>query len=112
MANSEKFVAYLVLVTASLLGSLSLLLFGMFLFGYSFTVTEIGSGRAGVLTWDAFLCLLFFFQHSAMIRKGFRRRLGVIVPAHFHGALYTAASGVVLIVLVLDRKSTRLNSSH
>jgi len=101
MTNPEKIIAYLVLVIGSMLGSFSLLLFGVFLFGYSFTVTEFGFGSAGVLTWDAFLCLLFFFQHSAMIRKGFRQRLDVIVPAHFQGALYTAASGVVLIALVL-----------
>ena len=101
MTSSEKFAAYLVLVIASMLGSLSLLTFGMFLFGYSFTIIELGFGRAGVLIWDAFLCLLFFFQHSAMIRKNFRQSVGVIVPVHFQGALYTAVSGIVLIFLVL-----------
>ena len=101
MTNPEKFIAYLVLVTGSMLGSFSLLLFGVFLFGYSFTVAEFGFDSVGVLTWDAFLCLLFFFQHSVMVRKGLRQRLEVVVPAHYQGALYTAASGVVLIVLVL-----------
>lgn len=101
MTKSEKMFAYLVLVIASLLGSLSLLLFGLFLFGYSFTVIDFGLGKSGVLVWDALLCLLFFVQHSAMIRTGFRQRLSVIVPEHFQGALYTAASGVVLFVLVL-----------
>ena len=101
MTNPEKFIAYLVLVIGSILGSFSLLLFGAFLFGYSFTVAEFGFGSVGVLTWDAFLCLVFFFQHSAMVRKGLRQRLEVVIPAHYHGALYTAASGVVLIVLVL-----------
>lgn len=101
MTNPEKYFAYLVLVTASMLGSLSLLLFGMFLFGYSFSFTELGFGRAGVLLWDACLCLLFFFQHSAMIRRSFRQRIEAFVPEYFQGALYTASSGVVLIVLVL-----------
>jgi protein-S-isoprenylcysteine O-methyltransferase Ste14 len=44
---------------------------------------------------------MFFVQHSTMIRKAFRHRLTAIVPHHYQGALYTAASGTVLIILVL-----------
>lgn len=101
MINSINFVSYLVIVVASILGGLSLLLFGLFLYGYSFTVIEFGWERAGLVAWDAVLCLLFFVQHSAMVRKQFRKRLSLALPAHFHGALYSVASGVVLIILVL-----------
>ena len=101
MINSINFVSYLVIVVANILGGLSLLLFGLFLYGYSFTVIELGWERAGLVTWDALLCLLFFVQHSAMVRKNFRKRLSLVLPVQFHGALYTVASGVVLIVLVL-----------
>ncbi len=101
MTNSKYFVAYPVLVITSMVGGFSLLLFGLFLFGYSFAVIELGLSKTGVLAWDSMLCLLFFVQHSGMIRKTFRQRLTVIIPVQFQGALYTVASGVVLICLVL-----------
>jgi len=100
---SRNFIAYLVLVVMSMVGSFSLLLFGFFLFGYSFTVEELGYSRIGVLVWDSLLCLMFFVQHSTMIRKSFRHRLTAIVPHHFQGAFYTASSGAVLFVLVFAR---------
>ncbi len=101
MINLNNFVAYLVLVFASMIGGFSLLLFGFFLFGYSFSVVELEFSRTGVLAWNSLLCLLFFVQHSTMVRKSFRNRLNPIIPAQFHGVLYTTASGVVLICLVL-----------
>jgi protein-S-isoprenylcysteine O-methyltransferase Ste14 len=76
-------------------------LFALFLFGYSFTVTGFGYSKSGILAWDALLCLMFFVQHSTMIRKTFRNRLTAIVPPHFHGSLYTLASAAVLIGIVL-----------
>jgi protein-S-isoprenylcysteine O-methyltransferase Ste14 len=36
-----------------------------------------------------------------MIRKGFRTRLQRLVPSHYHGVVYTVASGAVLLALVL-----------
>ena len=98
MKNS---VAYTVLVIANVLGGVSLALFGLFLFGVSFTRVDLWHGETGILAWDALLCLLFFAQHSGMVRKTFRRRLAAWVPEHYHGTLYTVASAVVLIVLVL-----------
>lgn len=53
------------------------------------------------LLFDAGLCLLFFIQHSGMIRRGFKRRIGAIVPARFYPAAYAIVSGVALGLLVL-----------
>ena len=103
---SQKFLGYLILVVASMVGSFSLLLFGFFLFGDSFTVVDLGYSRIGVLVWDSLLCLMFFAQHSTMIRKAFRHRLTAIVPHPFQGALYAVASGAVLIVIVLFWQNT------
>ena len=99
--HSKHLVKYLVLVVTTMVGSFSLLLFGFFLFGDSFTIVELGYSTIGIHAWDALLCLIFFVQHSAMIRKKFRHRLTAIVPHHYQGALYTAASGAALIILVL-----------
>ena len=93
--------SYLVTAIAAVTGSVSLLLFGLFVYGYSLTFVELGYGRKEILVWNGFLCLLFFLQHSSMIRKPFRRRLAEIVPYHYHGAFYTIASAAVLILLVV-----------
>ena len=93
--------AYTVVGIAGMLGSLSLALFGLFLFGVSFTRVDVAHSITGILAWDALLCLLFFVQHSGMIRKAFRRRLITWLPEHYQGALYTVASAAVLIVLVV-----------
>ncbi len=47
------------------------------------------------------LSLLFFVQHSGMVRRSFRRWLTRFVPEHYLGASYSIASGIVLLAVVL-----------
>jgi protein-S-isoprenylcysteine O-methyltransferase Ste14 len=54
------------------------------------------------LAWDAMLSLLFFAQHSGMVRRSFRARLARVIPARYDGAFYAIVSGLTLtLVLVL-----------
>jgi len=54
------------------------------------------------LAWDAFLSLLFFVQHSGMVRRSFRARMMTVIPARYDGAFYAISSGVTLtLVFVL-----------
>jgi protein-S-isoprenylcysteine O-methyltransferase Ste14 len=99
--HSKKLVDCSALVVTTMLGSFSLFLFGLFLFGHSFTIIDFGYSRIGFHTLDALLCLVFFVQHSTMIRRGFRNKLTAVLPHHYHGALYTTASSAALIILVL-----------
>ena len=93
--------ANLVILTAIFLGGGSMLLFGVFLFFGPFQVIHMGWSEPGTLTWDALLSLVFFVQHSCMLRRGVRRQLARVIPAHYHGALYAIVSGVVLTVVVV-----------
>jgi methanethiol S-methyltransferase len=52
------------------------------------------------LLLDGLLCLLFFIQHSLMVRRRFRIWLTRRVRADFHGALYATAAGGCLLLLV------------
>jgi protein-S-isoprenylcysteine O-methyltransferase Ste14 len=88
-------------VWAGLVGGTSLLLFGVFLVAGPLDVVDLALGELGALALDGALCLAFFVQHSVMVRPWFRDRLKRIVPAYTHGAIYTVASGVVLLVLVV-----------
>ncbi len=93
--------AHLTIAVATLIGGGTLALLGVFLFFGPVGLVDFGLGRSEILAWDAVLCLAFCVQHSAMVRQSFRRRLEKLVPVHYHGALYTLASAVVLLALVL-----------
>jgi protein-S-isoprenylcysteine O-methyltransferase Ste14 len=51
--------------------------------------------------WDGFLSLLFFIQHSGMIRASFRNRISSVIPSDYHPAVYSILSGVVLTGVVI-----------
>ncbi len=77
------------------LGSLSLLAFA------PHGVLPVMRLPGDPLVWDAGLSFLFFLQHSGMNRRAVRARLARVIPAPFHGALYSIASGLVLATVVL-----------
>ena len=62
---------------------------------------NVNAGTAARLLIDLGLCLIFFVQHSLMVRKRFRLWLTRHVRADFHGALYATAAGTCLLLLVL-----------
>jgi protein-S-isoprenylcysteine O-methyltransferase Ste14 len=86
---------------AHLIGGLSLLAFGAFLFGAPVSLLDLGLPHGGVLLLDLGLCLGFFLQHSGMIRRSFRSRLSRRVPSECTAAIYAIASGLALSVLMI-----------
>ena len=93
--------ATLVIALSLLLGGLSLLGFGLALAFGPIQVLALGFSPPNALVWDGALCLVFFVQHSVMVRRGFQARLASLVPRPYHPALYSIASGVALLVLLL-----------
>jgi protein-S-isoprenylcysteine O-methyltransferase Ste14 len=91
----------LILVLATFSGGASLLLFGIFLLIGPLHLVATGWSEPIALAWDAALSLVFFVQHSVMLRSGFRSRLAKLIPPHAHGALYAMVSGIVLTALVV-----------
>ena len=83
------------------IGGASLVLFVYFLFFGVPLAVEITQSHAGRLAWDGFLCGIFFLQHSGMIRRGAKKRLARHIPAIYHPALYSIASGTVLFAVIL-----------
>jgi len=62
---------------------------------------------AAALAWDAFLSLVFFAQHSGMVRRPFRARLARVLPAATTAPVTAISSGLTLtLVLVLCSAST------
>ena len=96
---SRKPGALLLVAAAYILGGGGMLAWLAFLLLGPLVPLDVELGIAGGLLLDMLLCLLFFIQHSIMVRRGFRLWLTRIVRADFHGALYAAASGAVLLLL-------------
>lgn len=87
---------------SSILGGGSLAALGVFLWAGSYQLIDAGFNTAMILVWDGLLSLTFFVQHSGMLRRGFRRRVGSVIPQHLYPAVYSIVSGLVLLaVLVL-----------
>jgi len=97
----DRFTSYSAIVLAYLIGGGSLLLFVAFLVSGPFSFIRFGFSEAQALLWDAFLSMLFFIQHSGMIRRSFRARLSYAVQPHYQAATYAIASGTVLAAVVL-----------
>ena len=96
---SRKPGALLLVAAAYVLGGGGMLAWLAFLLLGPLVPVDIELGIAGGLLLDMLLCLLFFIQHSIMVRRGFRLWLTRIVHADFHGTLYAAASGTFLLLL-------------
>jgi protein-S-isoprenylcysteine O-methyltransferase Ste14 len=98
--STPKVTSYVMLILTYLVGVVSLLLWMVFLFYGSLNLVNLGLGEIAGLGLNASLSLAFFVQHSVMIRRSFRRRLAKFIRAEYHGALFTIASGSVLLILV------------
>jgi protein-S-isoprenylcysteine O-methyltransferase Ste14 len=95
------FRAYVAIPLAKSLGSASLLLFLLFLCGVSWGVWDLRLSLLCALTWNAALSLVFFVQHSVMIRRSVRRRLAGVVPTAYYGVAFAIASGITLLAFLL-----------
>lgn len=91
---------------AVVLGGGSLLFFGTFLLWGALNLVSFGWSNPWALAWDGLLSLLFFAQHSIMVRSRFRAALARSLPVQYHGALYAVASGLVLTIVVVFWQST------
>lgn len=90
-----------IIVLSVIFGVGSLILLNYFLFtgGTQWVHTGLNPLEKNLL--NAFLCSLFFFQHSIMIRKTFKQWMGQFVPKAYQGAIYSIASGLVLTTLIV-----------
>lgn len=97
----NRFAAGLIMILATLIGGGSLLLCGIFIIIGPVPIIRFDASGHQMLLWDGFLSMLFFVQHSGMVRASFRRRLSSIAPSRYHPSLYAIASGVTLTAVLL-----------
>ena len=112
--HKEQLIAKSMIAVASLIGSVSMLLFIVFLFTGSLGLVQMGLTETEVLAWNGILSFAFFIQHSGMIRRSFRARLSTIIPSYFNDAIFAVASGIALIAIIIfwQPSTTVLHEFH
>lgn len=93
--------SYVVMALSGLMGGVSLTLFAVFLYAGLPSQINFGFNEQTNLYIDTLLCVLFFFQHSLMLRKGFRKWISGFIPSNYLGACYSIFSGLFLLILML-----------
>jgi len=101
MDDKERQTAKTIIFASTNLGRASMLLFVAFIFVGSLGLVNLGFSPAGVLVWNGALSMLFFLQHSVMIRRGFRVWLGRLTPPHYIDAIFSIVSSLLLIAVAL-----------
>jgi methanethiol S-methyltransferase len=96
--GNAKTADYLVIALAVGLGAGSI---GLFAWDARPTFVPMIWPPGAALAWDAFLSLVFFVQHSGMVRRPFRARLAGVLPARYDGAFYAICSGLALLLVVV-----------
>jgi protein-S-isoprenylcysteine O-methyltransferase Ste14 len=92
-----------------ILGQVSAIMFVVFLFVGSFTIIDLGLGARNALLMDAFLSIMFFLQHSIIVRRGFKQWLGKYILDIYQNAFYGITSAIaLLLVLVFWQKTPTL----
>ncbi len=100
-------IAYVLVVLSFGIGVGSLIIFTVFLFIGPFGITDLRLGLPQALTLNVCLCAAFFVQHSGMIRKTTRRWMSRVIPERYYGVLFSIASGITLLALVLLWQETK-----
>lgn len=89
------------LIAAGIVGCISCIFFMLFLYTGALDWIKLDLSESKNLMLNGVLSLFFFLQHSGMIRRSFRKIISNVIPSHYQGAIYTLASGIVLIAFVV-----------
>jgi len=84
-----------------ILGPLSGFMLLVFLFMGSYTIIDLGLSAPAALLLDIVLSIIFFLQHSIMVRRGFKKWLGKFMREIYHNAFYGITSAITLLVVLL-----------
>lgn len=97
----NRYSAYGMIYSSAFLGTISLLTFYVFLFTGALNIVDFGFGDKEVLFIDTCLSLIFFVQHSIMVRKPFRQTVLKVIPGKYYMAFYAIISGATLLLMMV-----------
>jgi hypothetical protein len=91
----------LALLISAATGSTALVAFTIFLFTGPWNILALYKSTGAVLAFDLCLSVVFFAQHSGMIRTSFKAWFGRFAPGYYHGAIFSIASGICLYCVII-----------
>jgi protein-S-isoprenylcysteine O-methyltransferase Ste14 len=104
--------SYVMIYLTYCFGAISLIFFMIFLYKGSLNFVSLKLSHTAALGLNMCLSLVFFIQHSIMTRRSFRAWLSKFIKTQLHGAMFTIASGVFLLIMVVFwQKSDHLLAS-
>jgi methanethiol S-methyltransferase len=104
----SRFTAHALASLSIVIGVGSLVVFTIFLYTGPVHSKNLGLGIVSALVLDASLCLVFFLQHSGMIRKSTKRCMSRVISEQGFGAVFSIVAGITLLALVLLWQETAL----
>jgi protein-S-isoprenylcysteine O-methyltransferase Ste14 len=96
----KQYKLYSIYYTTLALGLGSQILFIIFLFIGPFKIIDFSFSFNQALLFDAGLSLLFFLQHSIIVRKSVKKRLSNLIDDDLYSAFYSNTSAAALIIMV------------
>ncbi len=93
---ADRLLANALIAAALLLSAAGILLLAVWPLG---AFLHFGWPLRSALAWDAGLSMLFFLQHSVMVRRPVRAAMKV--PEQYQGAVYAVASGAALTIAMV-----------
>ncbi len=103
---TKRYAAYITIYSAIIFGWGSLAAFAVFLYFGSLDIVVLPLNDIDKILFNTGLSLLFFIQHSTMVRKSFRQRTMGFMPAEYYRAFYAITSGIFLLILILFWQKT------
>ena len=103
---TKRYTTYITIYSAIFFGYGSLAAFAAFLFFGALSVVNLGMNDATAILFDTVLSLLFFTQHSILVRKSFRRWTTRFMPEEYYRAFYAITSGIVLLIVIIFWQKT------
>ena len=98
---TKRYTAYIFIYSAIFFGWGSLAAFAIFLYFGSLNIVNLSLNDIDAILFDTGLSLLFFIQHSTMVRKSFRRWTTIFMPVEYYRAFYAIISGIFLFIIIL-----------
>ncbi|MBU4033902.1 MAG: DUF1295 domain-containing protein [Proteobacteria bacterium] len=88
-------------VISVFIGSISLVLFFAFVLGGPLKIIDLKLDDTGTLLTNTFLSVMYFVQHSLMIRDSIRSKIIKILPNESFYAFHSISSGTTLFLVII-----------
>lgn len=99
-------------VLSVLAGSISLIVFFVFVLGGPLNLIDLKLDSGETILIDIFLSVMFFMQHSLMVRGSIRNKITKVIPSESFYAFHSVVSGTTLFgVIVLWQESPAIITS-